>query len=181
MEQKNSSAKLGLRKAELHDAKAISQLVNSAYRGESSQRGWTTEAHFLDGQRTDIEAIAETIAKPFQWILLAERDGQLIASAHVEKIDSEICYFGMFAVNPELQDQGIGRLFLSETEEFARRELNARIMEMTVITIRKELIAWYERRGYQFTGEIRPFFYGQERFGIPLRQDLQLGVWRKSL
>ncbi len=170
-----------LRKARPEDAAKIASLVNSAYRGDSSRVGWTTEAGFLEGQRTDSEAIADLILTPNHWILLAEDQGKLFASAEVEKKDDRTCYFGMFAVQPVLQAKGIGKKFLIAAEEFARQELGCQWMEMTVITIRQELIAWYERRGYQSTGEVRPFFYGNERFGIPLRDDLKLGVWRKRL
>jgi hypothetical protein len=54
-------------------------------------------------------------------------------------------------------------------------------MEMTVIVQREELIAWYERRGYRRTGSYKPFPYGQERFGIPRREDLRFEVLVKEL
>ena len=54
-------------------------------------------------------------------------------------------------------------------------------MEMTVITQRRELIAWYERRGYTVTGESRPFPHSDERFGLPRRTDLVFEVLAKPL
>jgi hypothetical protein len=52
---------------------------------------------------------------------------------------------------------------------------------MTVIHLRDTLIAWYERRGYRRTGETEPFPYGDERFGIPRRDDLYFVVLEKAL
>ena len=178
MDQKQN---LEFRFAVAKDASAITQLVNSAYRGETSLKGWTTEAELLGGQRTDEAAVIQMIQAPGQWFLMAEVQNKLIAAAHIEQVSSELCFFGMFAVDPEMQGSGIGKAFLQEAERYARTRWSCQIMEMSVITLRKELIAFYERRDYQFTGEIRPFFYGNERFGIPLREDLQLGVWRKRL
>lgn len=181
MSQIQKSKELSFRKAKVEDAPSISALVNSAYRGESSRNGWTTEADFLSGQRTDAEAIAEIITQESQCILLCEQQNRLIGSVQLEKIDSNVCYFGMFAIDPQLQARGLGKIFIQECERFAKEEWHCHTMEMTVITIRKELIEWYERRGYQRTGEIRPFPYGNERFGIPLRPDIELGVLRKRL
>jgi GNAT superfamily N-acetyltransferase len=163
------------------DAEKIVELVNSAYRGETSRQGWTTEADFLEGQRTDFAAISQILRSPGQWFMLAEKEGQLIASAHMEQISSELCFFGMFSVRPDLQGRGIGKQFLQEAENYVRSRWSCQVMEMSVITLRTELIQFYERRGYVFTGETQPFFYGNERFGIPLRDDLKLGIWRKRL
>jgi hypothetical protein len=54
-------------------------------------------------------------------------------------------------------------------------------MRMTVIDIRDSLIAFYQRRGYVRTGIHKPFPYGDERFGIPLRDDLRFEVLEKDL
>lgn len=181
MKQFQKSKELSFRKAKVQDAPVISALINSAYRGESSKRGWTTEADFLSGQRTDNEAIKEIIDEKSQCILLCEHNQQLVGSAHLEKISATACYFGMFAIDPQFQKLGLGKIVLEECERYAREELQCQTMEMTVITIRKELIQWYERRGYQSTGELRPFPYGNERFGVPLRPDIKLAVLCKSL
>jgi predicted N-acetyltransferase YhbS len=171
-----------LHKAPLPDAARIAALVNSAYRGKSSRQGWTTEADFLDGQRTDTAAIEEILSTSNQCILVAERGGELIGSVHLEKINAEIChFFGMFVIKPVLQAQSLGKRFMAEAERFARIDLGCSIMQMLVISIRAELIAWYERRGYRRTGERRPFPYGNERFGVPLRDDLEFEVLAKTL
>lgn len=161
------------------DAPAVVALVESAYRGDSSRQGWTTEAELLDGQRTDVAAVGELLARPGSTIVLVERDGLLLASAHIE-VKGPDCAFGMFAVRPQLQGQGIGDALLAECERRARAA-GARRMTMTVIWTRSELIAWYERRGYRATGEQQPFPYGDERFGLPKRQDLCFLGFAKSL
>ena len=162
------------------DVAAIVALVESAYRGDVSRKGWTTEADLLDGQRTDPAGVAELIAKPGSCMLLGERDGTLLACANLEK-RGEAGYFGMFSVRPELQGAGIGRVMLAEAERLARDDWHCREMQMTVISVRDELIAWYERRGYRRTGIYSAFPYGDERFGIPKRDDLRFELLVKSL
>jgi GNAT superfamily N-acetyltransferase len=161
------------------DVPAVVALVESAYRGDSGRRGWTTESDLLDGQRTDAADVAAAIARPDSRILLLERDGRLLACCHLER-QGEAAYFGMFAVDPAQQTGGLGKRLLAEAERIAR-EWRCRAMEMTVIVQRAELIAWYERRGYRRTGTYKPFPYGDERFGIPRRDDLRFELLRKDL
>jgi len=162
------------------DIAAIVALVESAYRGESGLRGWTTETHLLDGQRTDVENVSGLLGRDDSIVLLAEREGTLVACCHIERKEG-YGYFGMFAVNPELQAGGIGRAVLAEAERLAREQWQMPSMRMTVIEQRADLIAWYERRGYQLTGETQPFPYGQPRFGLPRRDDLRFVCLSKSL
>ena len=175
------SADFVVRHAIAADVPAIVALVESAYRGDVSRGGWTTEADFLDGQRVDVAGVTDIIVKPDSVVILAERsDGALLACCHIEKQGSA-CYFGMFSVRPGLQGSGIGRRMLAEAERLARDEWKSIKMEMTVISIRDELIAWYERRGYHRTGIYKPFPYGDERFGIPKRDDLRFELLEKRL
>jgi len=160
------------RTAAADDVDAIVALVESAYRGDASRAGWTTEADMLDGQRTDPAGVAALIGKPDSRILLLEDAGGLLACAHIEK-QGGAAYFGMFAVDPRRQGRGTGRIVLAEAERIAHAEWGCTAMQMTVISIRDELIAWYERRGYRRTGEYLPFPYGDARFGIPRRDDLR--------
>ena len=162
------------------DLDAIVALVTSAYRGDSSRAGWTTEADFLDGNRIDAEVLRADIERPGSRVLLAERDGALLACAHVSE-DDGAGYFGMFSVVPGLQGGGIGKQVLAECERIARDDWRLPAMRMTVIDIRDELIAFYERRGYRRTGILKPFPYGDERFGLPRRDDLRFEVLEKAL
>jgi len=168
------------RLAQSADVAAIVTLTESAYRGDASRAGWTTEADLLDGQRTDAADVAALLANPASRVLLAERDGTLLACCHVERRGAA-CYFGMFSVRPGLQGGGLGRRMLAEAERIARDDWGCTQMQMTVISLRDELIAWYERRGYRRTGEFSPFPYGDERFGIPRRDDLRFEKLVKCL
>ncbi len=173
-------AELSFRTAAVADVDAIVALVESAYRGDASRVGWTTEADILDGQRTDAAGIRELLHSRDDRLLLAEQEGSLVASCHLRR-EGESVYFGMFAVAPTLQAKGLGRRVLAEAERLADVQLGATDMRMTVIDCREELIAWYERRGYSRTGEHSPFPYGDERFGQPRRDDLRFEALRKRL
>lgn len=162
------------------DIDAIVALVTSAYRGDASRAGWTTEADLLDGNRIDPEVLRTDLQRPRSRVLLAEADGGLQACAHVADEDGA-GYFGMFAVRPGLQGGGLGKQLLAECERIARDEWQLPVMRMTVIDVRDELIAYYERRGYRRTGEFKPFPYGDTRFGQPKRDDLRFEVLEKPL
>lgn len=175
---------LTFRRAVAADVDAIVALTESAYRGDASRAGWTTEADLLDGQRTDPQEVAELIGNPDVRLLLAERDGRLLACCVIERPSDEHAgdaYFGMFSVCPEAQGNGTGRALLAEGERVVREEWQARSMRMSVIDVRDELIAWYQRRGYRRTGEYKPFPYGDPRFGIPKRDDLRFEWLVKDL
>lgn len=174
------SAKPTLRNAVEADITSIVCLVESAYRGEVSRAGWTTEADLLDGQRIDVEGVAQCIGRNDSRVLLAEEDGSLLACCHIEKQD-DVCYFGMFAVTPGRQGGGAGSSLLTEVERIAAEEWRCGRMRMTVIDARDDLIAWYQRRGYCRTGEHKPFPYGDARFGIPKRDDLRFEWLEKPL
>jgi ribosomal protein S18 acetylase RimI-like enzyme len=168
------------RHATASDVDAIVALVESAYRGDSSRKGWTTEADLLDGRRTGADEVLASIERPRSRILLGERDAVLLACAHVADEDGT-GYFGMFSVQPDLQGGGIGKAMLAEAERIARNEWRLPSMRMTVIDLRNELIAFYERRGYRRTGVFKPFPYGDARFGAPRRDDLRFEVLEKAL
>ena len=176
---------LQFRNATHADTDAVVALVESAYRGDASRAGWTTEADFLDGRRTGADDVAACIDRDLSLILLGERNGELLACAHVAVEHSDeggdAGYFGMFAVNPTVQGGGIGKAMLAEAERIAGDEWQMAAMRMTVIDIRDELIAFYQRRGYHRTGVIKPFPYGDERFGVPKRDDLRFEVLEKIL
>ena len=184
------------------DVDAVVQLVESAYRGESSRAGWTTEADLLDGQRTDPEEVLALTRDPQTRLLLAEQANDLVGCvlvraetagvgasasagaarpASADGAHAVVAHIGMFAVRPTLQSRGLGSALLVEAERIARAELAALRAEMTVIEQRLDLLPWYERRGYRRTGATEPFPYGNQRFGLPRRPDLRFLVLAKPL
>ncbi len=164
--------------ATIQDIPELNVLINSAYRGESSKKGWTTEEHLLDGIRTNEENLSELLQKENVTILKYTANNKIIGSVYLEKQDKKL-YLGMLTVSPELQGGGVGKKLMQAAEDFAR---NAQLdkISMTVISVRKELIAYYERRGYKNTGETKPFPMHDPKFGLP-KQFLEFIVMEKKI
>ncbi|MCJ8208691.1 GNAT family N-acetyltransferase [Mucilaginibacter sp. RS28] len=167
-------------KAAVADTAELTQLVNSAYRGESSKAGWTTESHLLDGQRIDDEMMLAYLQDENAKILkYTNEGGVIIGCVYVEKKGDQL-YLGMLTVSPTLQGGGIGRKLIAAAEAEARKQ-GCNAVTMTVISTRAELIAWYERNGYKATGEVRPF-HTEERFGIRRSNDpMEMIVMEKQI
>ena len=145
------------RTATAADVPALRALVESAYRGDSARQGWTHEADLLDDERTSDAELAETIADQKARVLLTRIDGKLVGTVTIRDLGEGRAYLGMLCVDPDLQTEGLGRALIADAEDMAADAFGARTMEMTVIDAREELIAYYERRGYARTGELRPF------------------------
>ncbi len=167
-----------IRKAQLGDIPALNKLVNSAYRGESSKRGWTTEEHLLGGTRTDENLLYQTLTTPSVSMLIYVENDAILGCVSLEKQEKSL-YLGMLTVSPELQGGGIGKKLLAASEAFARENQLEKIT-MTVISARQELIVWYERCGYSATGETKPFPMDNPNFGEP-KQFLEFIVMEKKV
>jgi len=148
---------LAFRPASPADVPAVVDLVNAAYRGDSSRAGWTTEADLLDGARITASELEALISAEGSTVLLCLQDGALAGCVHLKRLEDGKAYLGLFTVRPGLQGGGLGKAFLAEAEATVRRLWNTRTMTMTVITLRAELLAYYERRGYRRTGVVKPF------------------------
>lgn len=173
---------LPVRRASAEDADAVVALAHSAYRGDSSRQGWTTEADLLDGGRTDAPMVRDLIAAEGSVVLVADDDaepGSLLVCCHMER-RPDSAYLGLFAVRPGMQGRGLGTAMLAAAEALAR-EWGVSRFELTVLNHRPELLAWYERLGFAMTGATVPFPYGDERYGVPRRSDLVLQGMAKSL
>lgn len=176
---KLSTVNATYRLANSADVGSLVELVNGAYRGESGLRGWTTEAHLLGGLRIDTERVSALIESEGSLVLIREAT-TLEACVHLERKDSTSVYLGMLTTNVATQSRGVGSSILKFAEDFAKSEWRAERIEMTVITLRKELIDWYVKRGYHVTNEKRPF-PTDPRFGIPLVKGLEFVVLEKAL
>ena len=165
-------------KATVADAPALNKLINSAYRGDSSKKGWTTEADLLDGTRIDEAALRDLIQKPGTTFLLYIEDNTILGCVEL-RIAGEKLYLGTLSVNPNIQNKGIGKKLLTAGEDHAR-SVGCSTMTMTVIDGRQSLIDWYVRHGYALTGERKPFVVPDERWGIP-KQKLEFVVLEKPV
>ena len=160
------------------DIPKLNLLVNSAYRGDCSRKGWTTEADLLDGIRTDEEGLRDILLEPHSFMLKYVLEEEIVGCVHLRKDDEEL-YLGMLTVSPDLQAQGIGKQLLLAAEDEARKQ-NCVAIYMTVISNRKELIEWYQRHGYVDAGTRKPFPSNDPRFGIP-KMPLEFVVLRKGI
>jgi ribosomal protein S18 acetylase RimI-like enzyme len=165
-------------KATITDIPAMNVLVNSAYRGESSKKGWTTEEHLLGGIRTDEDGLLELMQKPSNTFLKYTDNQEIIGIVLLEK-QTDYLYLGMLTVQPGLQGGGFGKKLLQAAEIFAKEQRLSKI-QMTAISVRAELIAWYLRNGYKATGETKPFPMDDPKFGEP-KQFLEFIVLEKEL
>ncbi len=162
---------------------AIIDLINHAFRGTGPEASWNTEVVFIEGQRLNESLLREELAHKPNAHLLTYRDdpdGPLLGTVLLDPQKDGAWYLGLLTVRPNLQKRKLGRTLLADAEEFAKQR-GARRIEMTVVNVRDTLIAWYQRRGYALTSETRPFPYGDERFGHPLRDDLYFVVLQKDL
>ena len=167
-----------IRKATVNDIPELVQLINSAYRGESSKKGWTTEADLLDGARISIDSLASMLEKPGVTMLLyCNEINSIEGCMYLQQQDNKL-YLGLLTVAPQLQAKGIGKQLLTAAENHAHA-VQCTVITMTVISIRRELVAWYERHGYQPTGETKPL-PADSAVGLP-RQALELIVMEKTI
>lgn len=169
---------MNIAEATIEDVAEISRLVNGAYRGDTSRKGWTTEADLLDGIRIDEEMLQQYFDNKASTILkCTNKEGQMTGCVYLKKEGDQL-YLGMLTVSPQQQAKGIGKLLLKESEEKAKQE-GCKSIVITVITTRYELIDWYKRHGYAETGEKQPF-PADERFGKP-RFPLEFLVMEKRI
>jgi predicted N-acetyltransferase YhbS len=160
------------------DVPALNKLVNSAYRGESSRKGWATEADLIDGTRIDEAAMLDLINEKNTTVLKYTEEGVILGCVELRKENNNL-YLGMLSVQPDLQAKGIGKKLMFAGEDFACAQ-GCKKVSMTVVSVRDKLIAWYLRHGYTLTGERKPFKMPDERWGIP-KQPLEFVVLEKVL
>ena len=170
---------LSFRFALASDAASIAALANAGYRGDTSRQGWTTEADLLDGLRTTTAEVQNLINSELSVILICMSGDDLIASVCLER-EAEAVHIGLFVVNPAMQRMGVGKQLLTYAENYAAQHWSVSKFCMHVITLRNELIAFYERRGYRRTGIIKTFPVNPQMWQ-PKMTGLQLELLEKSV
>ncbi|GAB4330436.1 MAG: GNAT family N-acetyltransferase [Dehalococcoidia bacterium] len=127
------------RDATTADIPAIVELVNRAYRVEDA---------FIDGDRTDAADVAAHLQRGC--FVLAEDASGLTGAVFVE-LRPPRGYFGMLAVHPRAQRNGLGAALVREAESRAIAA-GCDHMELSVIHLRSPLLDWYARLGYRVSG-----------------------------
>ena len=172
-----------LRPATEADHDAVVHLANLAYRGGEGVQGWNSEGEHLAGDRLNLALLqADLAAAPDAHLLLycETLDGPPLGTVWLEPEGDDSWHLGLLSVHPGYQDRKLGRGLLEAAEAFARKRGAGRIT-MSVINVRDTLIAWYQRRGYQPNGQTKPYPYGDERWGRPLRDDMAFVELEKAL
>ncbi len=169
-----------LRRATDAELPEVVDLVNKAFRGSE---GWAVEFRVVEGPRITLEGLrADIAAKPdaLQLVWRDEVDGGLVGSVWMEPLGEGVWYLGLLCVSPQAQTKQLGRALLAASEEAAKKH-GATRMRISVMNVRDTLMQWYERRGYVQTGEMKPFPYGDESVGKPMRDDLSFFILEKEL
>jgi ribosomal protein S18 acetylase RimI-like enzyme len=178
---------------EAHD---IAALINAAFRAEPSGQTWLTDDQ---SQRTDmlsVEQVEATLRNPDTPILvgtLADSHSRPIALCLLRAPEirppkttcmgvpaTSCAWLRMLAVDPRFHRRGYGAIVLRRAEVFVREKWDAGRLELNVVNTRVELRAWYGKHGFQETGRIMEFPYGNHRDGL-LAEGLELVVLGKNL
>jgi len=176
-----TASELRFRIATVDDAPQIQSLIQSAFRAEDSRKGWTADMALNSRFTMDVEEVLANIRKPDNAVLVATDDsGTFVASFQVVKRSADLARFAMFAVDQHHQRRGLGRRALAYGEEYCQREWGVKKMDLSALSTRLELIAWYERCGYRKTGETAPFTKDHVK-GLDLPDDLCFVVLDKDL
>ena len=168
---------LSFREADIADIPQIVALVNISYRSKEL-KGWTSEADLVEGNRTDHQQVRQLLLDNSKVLVMFKAE-ELIGCVHVHKKNAT-CYIGMLTTHPAVQNRGLGKTILELTEQYSIKNYAVSIFEMSVLSIRKDLIGFYIRRGYKLTGESEPYPVNAH-VGIPLVADVQLLHLRKEL
>ena len=148
-----------IRPATLADLPALHRVIERAYRGDSAKLGWTHEADLLSDTRTDSATLEAIVSDPSQVLLALFEDGAPLGCVNVANKDAggKLAYLGLLCIEPTRQGEQLGRALMAAAENHARGVFGCTAIEMTVIDRRRELIAYYVRRGWRVTGEKRDF------------------------
>ena len=165
-------------KVAIEDVASLNKLINSAYRGESSKKGWTTEANILEGKRTTEDELIEIIQDQKNTILKYSENNEIIGCVLLVEKEDEL-YLGMLTVSPVLQNSGIGKKLMEQAEIYTS-DLGLSKIVMTVISVREELISWYKRKGFVDTGAREPF-PARDVFSQTANEPLEFMVLEKRI
>jgi len=165
------------------DVEKIVALMNRAYRGTGEANSWTSEDAYINGDRITAATLrAEMAEKPEALFLKWVEDSNFgpLGSVCLEPVHPETWYLGSLAIDPKVQNSGLGKKLLYTAEKWIK-ERGGKKVRMSVVNVRDTLISWYCRHGYKLTRETEPFPYSDNRFGVPTRNDLHFIILEKTI
>jgi ribosomal protein S18 acetylase RimI-like enzyme len=182
----SSSVTTSIRLAERQDAAALARIINLAYR---TTRSWTHEVHLVKGDRLSeagVEAII--LAGEDQLFVCQDEDreaGRIVGCICAEwglnhrdtGLGQDAVMLGLFAVDPDVQSQGIGTKLMRHAMAHAHERWHCTTAVMWVIRQREDILKWYRRLGFQETGETKDFVFPE----LQLRDDIAFLVLAKKL
>jgi len=130
---------LHIRPASPADRPRLIPVINAAFAIET----------FLEGTRTDDERLAAMMQKG-EILLVEDSSGQILACIYAETHGTR-GYLGMLAVNPARQRSGLGKRLLSAAEDHFRAK-GCEAVDISVLSLRPELLPIYRRLGFSETG-----------------------------
>lgn len=148
---------LDIRKARIEDIDRLVEVINAAYRNQFG-RSWTTEKVFVDGVRITKEQLSRDLNQSNFELLVGENEQGSLVGCIGLNFDSSSVEIGTFAIDPTIQNLGYGREMLNYVETCITQNYSSvRRLIMYVLDVRSELMAYYQRRGYQITGRTEPY------------------------
>ncbi|MDE2133675.1 MAG: GNAT family N-acetyltransferase [Alphaproteobacteria bacterium] len=135
------------------DVECVVKLINEAFA--------PAERVLYDGPRIDASGVCQKQTTG-TFILENGPEGTIRGCVYVE-IGADGGYFGLLAVSPACQRQGIAQALIREAESFAQAR-GCSVMEIKVVNHRQELFPFYCKAGYSVAGT-EPFEY--ERLLVP--------------
>lgn len=132
------------------------------------------------GIDTPLESLQENLADVRQHIrqdhvLVAEHKGHLIGTVRLVLRDDDIAYFSRFAVHPQLQQTGVGRMLFQAAEQWLRNQ-GIRVIELHTALSNQELVKFYQARGFDLVSaeNTRDYARGLFRKKLTARDDADL-------
>ncbi|RSM10864.1 hypothetical protein CEP52_003344 [Fusarium oligoseptatum] len=151
-------ANLQFRIATPDDAPQLQQLIQAAFRAEDSRKDWVGDAELAANFCISVDEVLPKITSPDSEMIMAFDDnGALAGTVGVFHRNDDLARLFYLAVDQTLHRGGIGRQVLEYAEGYCQRTWGVKKLGLDALTLRKELISWYMRRGYVPTGEITPF------------------------
>lgn len=148
---------LNIRNAKIDDVAQLVELINLAYRAQS-ERSWTTEKAFVDGTRITNEQLNGDLSRSNFKLFVGENEQGLLVACIGLSFDHNSVEIGTFAIDSSVQNLGFGKEILAYAEQYiVQNHPSVSYFLMYVLDVRSELIAYYQRRGYQITGHTEPY------------------------